>query len=74
MPPTCTPNNKVPDGAINGNGDIGLVLGGKPEESILYFSKNDFWKAQNGYPNGGVCYIGELHLSAPSLKNAAYEV
>lgn len=44
MPPTCTPNNKVPDGAINGNGDIGLVLGGKPEESILYFSKMTFGK------------------------------
>lgn len=73
-PPERTPNSRVPDGAINGNGDIGFVLGGKPEKSVFYFSKNDFWKAKNGYPDGGVCYVGELHLSAPDLKDATYEV
>lgn len=73
-PPQHTPSSKVPDGAIGGNGDIGFVLGGTPEESVLYFSKNDFWRAKNGYPDGGVCYIGELHIVSPSLKGAGYEV
>lgn len=73
-PPAHTPNNKVPDGAINGNGDIGFVLGGTPEESVFYFSKNDFWKAKKGYPDGGVCYVGELHISVPELKDASYLV
>ena len=73
-PPTQTPNNKVPDGAINGNGDIGMVLGGTPEKQVFYFSKNDFWKAKKGYPDGGVCYVGELHLDSPTLQGASYQV
>lgn len=73
-PPMHTPNNKVPDGAISGNGDLGVVLGGRPECQELYFSKNDFWKARNGYPNGGVCHLGKLLLESPQLKNASYRV
>ena len=73
-PPTRTPDNKVPDGAINGNGDIGMVLGGTPDKQIFYFSKNDFWKAKKGYPDGGVCYVGELHLESPTLQGASYQV
>lgn len=73
-PPTQTPSNKVPDGAITGNGDIGLVLGGMPDKQVFYFSKNDFWKAKRGYPDGGVCYIGELHLDSPVLQDASYHV
>lgn len=73
-PSTRTPTNKVPDGAICGNGDIGVVLGGKPEKQILYFSKNDFWKAQNGYPDGGVCYVGQLHIASEQLVGASYHV
>lgn len=72
--PLHTPNSKVPDGAINGNGDIGFVLGGSAEESVFYFSKNDFWKAKNGYPDGGVCYVGQLYIKASGMKTAAYEV
>ena len=71
-PPAHTPTHLVPDGAISGNGDIGMVLGGKPEESVFYFSKNDFWKSKKGYPDGGVCYVGELHIAAPSLAGADY--
>lgn len=72
--PQRTPNSKVPDGAINGNGDIGFVLGGSAEESVFYFSKNDFWKAKNGYPDGGVCYVGQLYIKASGMKDAAYDV
>lgn len=73
-PPSNTTTNKVPDGAICGNGDIGMVLGGTPDKQIFYFSKNDFWKAQNGYPNGGVCYVGQLQISSPAMKGASYHV
>lgn len=73
-PPTNTPTNKVPDGAVCGNGDIGMVLGGTPEKQIFYFSKNDFWKAQNGYPNGGVCYVGQLQISSPIMEGASYHM
>lgn len=73
-PPLKTPTNKVPDGAISGNGDIGMVLGGNPGRQVLYFSKNDFWKAQNGYPNGGVCYVGQLQISSSTMEGASYHV
>ena len=73
-PPANTPTNKVPDGAICGNGDMGMVLGGTPEKQVLYFSKNDFWKAEKGYPNGGVCYVGQLQISSPDMSGASYHV
>lgn len=73
-PPSNTPTNKVPDGAICGNGDIGMVLGGTPDKQLFYFSKNDFWKAQNGYPNGGVCYVGQLQILSSEMKGASYQV
>lgn len=72
--PKKTPINKVPDGAICGNGDIGMVVGGTPDNQVLYFSKNDFWKAQKGYPDGGVCYIGQLRISCPSMSGASYQM
>lgn len=73
-PPVKTPTNKVPDGAVCGNGDIGMVLGGTSGKQILYFSKNDFWKAQNGYPDGGVCYVGQLQITSPAMDGASYHV
>lgn len=73
-PPVKTPTNKVPDGAVCGNGDIGMVLGGTPDKQILYFSKNDFWKAQKGFPNGGVCSVGQLQIASPSMEGASYHV
>lgn len=38
-PPSNTPTNKVPDGAICGNGDIGMVWGGTPDKQVFYFLK-----------------------------------
>ena len=51
-----------------------MVLGGTPDKQLFYFSKNDFWKAQNGYPNGGVCYVGQLQISSSEMKGASYQV
>lgn len=52
-PPSNTPTNKVPDGAICGNGDIGMVWGGTPDKQVFYFSKNDFGKHRTGIPMAG---------------------
>lgn len=73
-PPTRVPYKKVPGGAITGNGDVGIVYGGTPENQVFYLSKNDMWKAKNGYPDGGVCYIGQLDIRADELKGASYNV
>lgn len=72
--PTHMPTSLTPDGAICGNGDIGMVWGGTPDSQSIYLSKNDFWKAQNGYPNGGIGYVGKLLISSAEMKDALYDV
>ena len=49
--PKHIPTNLAPDGAICGNGDMGMVFGGNAQHQVIYFSKTDFWKALNGYPD-----------------------
>lgn len=73
-PPTRMPSNRVPDGAICGNGDIGMAIGGTPDKQVFYFSKTDFWKALNGYPGGGVCLVGKLLLTAEGMQQASYHM
>lgn len=70
--PKYVPTNKTPDGPVIGNGDVGIVFGGKPDDQYFYLSKNDIWKAKNGYPDGGVCYIGTFRIKSDVLKNASY--
>ncbi len=70
--PQHMPNNRTPDGPIMGNGDVGMVLGGNPEDQCFYLSKTDFWKAQKGYPDGGACYIGTFRIQSEVLKGAPY--
>ena len=52
--PGHVPTPKTPDGALAGIGDIGLTLGGTPDQLQFYFGKNDFWRAYPVYP-GGSC-------------------
>ena len=73
-PPTRMPTSLTPDGAICGNGDIGMVWGGTPDSQCIYLSKNDFWKAQNGYPTGGIGYIGKLLITSEGMEGASYDV
>jgi alpha-L-fucosidase 2 len=71
-PPQKVPTPTVPDGPISGNGDLGIVFGGKPDSQNIYISKVDFWKAKRGYPDGGVCLPGGLTIVIPELKDASY--
>ncbi|TAN18319.1 MAG: trehalose hydrolase [Chitinophagaceae bacterium] len=71
-PPEQVPTPKIPDGPIAGNGDVGMVYGGTPDQQCFYFSKNDFWKAQEGYPDGGIRLVGGLNITVGDLKNATY--
>ena len=66
------PTKTVPDGPISGNGDLGIVIGGKPDSQTIYISKVDFWKAKRGYPEGGVCLPGGLNISIPELEGASF--
>ena len=66
------PTAFTPDAPIAGNGDIGIVLGGTPDKLCIYISKNDFWKAKPGYPEGGLCLPGGLNLSIPEIQGAQF--
>jgi len=63
-------SNKMPDGPVAGNGDIGLVLGGSAQRLDLYIGKADFW----GVKRGSIARVGWLELDVPELKSAASEV
>jgi hypothetical protein len=73
-PPKMVPTPKTPDGALAGNGDIGLTLGGTPDRLQFYIGKNDFWRAYPVYPGGGIAHPGGLIVSINDLKDASYYV
>ena len=70
-PPQHVPTSKTPDGALAGNGDIGLTLGGIPAKLTFYFGNNDFWRAYPGYPGGCIAHPGGLTIEIPELEGAS---
>lgn len=72
--PKMVPTPKTPDGALAGNGDIGLTLGGSSDRLTFYIGKNDFWRAYPVYPGGGIAHPGGLTVSINDLKGASYQV
>lgn len=68
-PPQHVPSGTVVDGPILGNGDVGVVIGGPPDDLRFYIGKNDFWSQQ-----ASPMTVGGVQLSIPSLKNATYRV
>ncbi|HWI93085.1 MAG TPA: hypothetical protein VNT20_17530 [Flavisolibacter sp.] len=70
--PQHVPTSKTPDGLLAGNGDIGLTLGGPPDQLTFYFGKNDFWRAYPVYPGGGIAHPGGLTVTIEALQKASY--
>ncbi|RXZ80056.1 hypothetical protein EBB07_20125 [Paenibacillaceae bacterium] len=70
--PNNVPSDKVVDGPLIGNGDVGAVISGTPEKQRLWISKVDFWKAKLMYPNGGPCLLGGIDIQIPALAGASY--
>ena len=71
-PSKRVPTSKTPDGALAGNGDIGLTLGGGPDELSFYIGKNDFWRAYPVYPGGGIAHPGGFTISINDLKDGSF--
>lgn len=47
-PPSLTPTEKVPDGPLTGNGDIGVAVGcPQPGELHFHLGKNDLWNSDS---------------------------
>lgn len=70
--PKKVPTAKTPDGPLAGNGDIGLTLGGNPDNLCFYLGKNDFWRAYPVYPGGGIALPGWLEVNISALRGANY--
>ncbi len=67
-PPRDVPSGAMPGGPILGNGDLGVVLGGKPEDLQFYLGKSDFF----GVIRGGMMPVGSIQLSIPALSGSTY--
>ena len=67
-PPSNVPTPTMPDGPLLGNGDVGVVLAGPPEEQRFHIGKNDFWR--RNAPS--VITVGVVTLAIPELKGASY--
>jgi len=66
--PGGVPTGTMPDGPLLGNGDVGVVLAGPPEEQRFYIGKNDFWRRNNA----SVITVGMVTLAIPQLPGASY--
>jgi hypothetical protein len=58
----------MPDGPLLGNGDLGVVLAGPPEDQRFYLGKNDFWR----HPDASIVAVGSVRLSIPAMEGASY--
>jgi len=66
-PPAHIPSGTVVDGPILGNGDVGVAIGGPPEQQQFYLGKNDFWSQQ-----ASPMTVGGIQLNIPGLSDAIY--
>ena len=59
-------SQKMPDGPVAGNGDVGLVMSGTSDRLRFSIGKADFW----GVVRGAISRVGWLELDVPELQDA----
>lgn len=70
--PVHVPTDKTPDAPLAGNGDIGLTMKTSEEGITFFIGKNDFWRALQSYPEGGLALPGALVLSSDIISSGVY--
>ena len=74
-PPVNVPTNKVPDGPLLGNGDVGVTISGEPELQRFWISKTDFWLPRQGNHRGsGPKLLGGIDIRTINMRGAKYHV
>ena len=59
---------KIPAGALCGNGDLGVVFSNDENNLIIHISKCDFWKFTPGAHNdGGIKAVGNIRIKNINL-------
>ncbi len=71
-PPGRVPSRDTVDGALLGNGDLGVVISGKPEAQRFWLGKNNFWRLRDGHRQGGPRLFGGLEVNIAALTGAEY--
>ncbi len=71
------PSAVLPDGAVTGNGDVTVMLGGTADRIRLYVGKTDFWRAdgrvtENG-AHGGIAPAGLAEILIPHMAYSPYD-
>lgn len=64
----------VPDGAINGNGDLGIILGNCENGMRIFISKVDLWQAYESHNKGGLKPLGHIDIPVPAELYENYYV
>lgn len=73
--PVRSGKHSTPDGAICGNGDIGVVLGNHEKGISLHIGKSDFWlSAEDEKRGGGIKPVGILNFDVPDKLYKNYYV
>lgn len=70
--PANVPTDKTADAPLAGNGDIGLIMKTSEEGITFFIGKNDFWRALQSYPEGGLALPGALVLKSDIISSGAY--
>jgi hypothetical protein len=63
-PPQSVVTRNMTAGAILGNGDLGVVMGGSVDTVAFYISKSDFWNT-----NSMTCSLGRVSVKCPDTGN-----
>ncbi len=62
----------IPDGAVNGNGDLGIILGNSRNGMRIYLSKCDIWQGIEKYNDGGLRPLGYIDIDIPKNLYSNY--
>lgn len=69
QPARRVPTAGMVDGPLLGNGDLGVVIAGPPEQLCFHIGKNDFWGIRTQSP----MTVGQIELLVPDLAGASYK-
>lgn len=72
--PELSGKTSAPDGAINGNGDLGIILGNCENGLRVYISKCDLWDAVENKSRGGMKPLGYIDIPVPENLYNNYHV
>jgi alpha-L-fucosidase 2 len=73
--PSRSGTQSIPDGALAGNGDVGLILGNSENGVRFFISKVDFWLGGEMFnDNGGIKSVGTFDIDVPKKLYDNYYV